>query len=138
MTPCGSMEGHVAPCPGQVEPEVREAVWTAMLEFDPVGATWGTGVRRAPSVTTWGWTREEVARQRTPTLLVAPETDGQVPPESVAELYEDFGAGEKVLVRLACSSHNAGGRRTASCSSPLRSSGCARGPSRAYAAARYG
>ena len=94
-------------CPGQVEPEVRASVWKAMLESDPVGATWGTGVRRAPSVTTWGWNREEVARQRTPMLLFAPETDGQVSPERVAELYEDLGSSNKVLAYVACASHNA-------------------------------
>jgi len=26
-----------------------------MLESDPVGATWGPGVRRAPATTVWGW-----------------------------------------------------------------------------------
>lgn len=40
-------------------------------------------------------------------LLVAPETDGQVSPERVADLYEDLGSPSKVLVHLACSSHNA-------------------------------
>ncbi len=96
-----------SPCPGQVEPRVRESVWTAMLESDPVGATWGTGVRRAPNVTTWGWSRDEAARQQTPTLLVAPATDGQVPPARVRELFEDLGSSKKVLLDLACSSHNA-------------------------------
>lgn len=96
-----------APCSGQVEPRVRESVWTAMLESDPVGATWGTGVRRAPNVTTWGWSRDEVARQQTPMLLIAPATDGQVNPERVRELYQDLGSTKKVLIDLACSSHNA-------------------------------
>jgi len=94
-------------CENQYEPEVRRSVWSAMLESDPVGATWGTGVRRAPNVTTWGWGQEEVSRQRTPMLLVAPETDGQVSPERVVELYQDLGATNKVLIHLACSSHNA-------------------------------
>ncbi|MDH3205531.1 MAG: alpha/beta hydrolase [Gemmatimonadota bacterium] len=94
-------------CPAQYEPAVRESVWTAMLESDPVGATWGTGVRRAPRLTTWGWGQEEVARQQTPMLLIAPETDGQVSPASVVALYEDLGATNKVLIHLACSSHNA-------------------------------
>jgi pimeloyl-ACP methyl ester carboxylesterase len=94
-------------CAGQLEPEVRASVWTAMLESDPVGATWGSGVRRAPSVTTWGWGREEVARQQTPMLLFAPETDGQVSPERVAELYQDLGSSSKVLAYVACASHNA-------------------------------
>jgi len=94
-------------CANQYEPAIRESVWTAMLESDPVGATWGTGVRRAPRVTTWGWSTEAVSAQRTPVLLIAPETDGQVNPERVAELYQDYGAEKKILVRLACSSHNA-------------------------------
>ena len=94
-------------CPAQYEPAVRESVWAAMLESDPVGATWGTGVRRAPRLTTWGWGQEEVARQQTPMLLIAPETDGQVSPASVVALYEDLGATNKVLIHLACSSHNA-------------------------------
>jgi pimeloyl-ACP methyl ester carboxylesterase len=94
-------------CPAQSEPEIRESVWTAMLESDPVGATWGTGVRRAPRVTTWGWSTEAVTRQRTPALLIAPETDGQVSPERVVELYQDLGSEKKILVHLACSSHNA-------------------------------
>ena len=94
-------------CPAQYEPAVRESVWAAMLESDPVGATGGTGVRRAPRLTTWGWGQEEVARQQTPMLLIAPETDGQVRPASVVALYEDLGAANKVLIHLACSSHNA-------------------------------
>ncbi|MEX2048982.1 MAG: alpha/beta fold hydrolase [Gemmatimonadota bacterium] len=94
-------------CPGQVEPLIRESVWRAMLESDPVGAAWGPGVRRAPSVTTWGWSSTVAAEQRTPMLLIAPETDGQVSPERVVELYEDLGSEQKLLVHLECSSHNA-------------------------------
>jgi pimeloyl-ACP methyl ester carboxylesterase len=94
-------------CENQYEPEVRRSVWAAMLESDPVGATWGTGVRRAPSVTTWGWGQAEASRQQTPMLLIAPETDGQVSPANVVALYEDLGATNKVLIHLACSSHNA-------------------------------
>jgi len=94
-------------CENQYSPSVRRSVWRAMLQSDPVGATWGTGVRRAPSVTTWGWGQEEAMRQRTPMLLIAPETDGQVNPERVAELFQDLAATNKVLIHLACSSHNA-------------------------------
>ena len=94
-------------CPDQYEPAVRSAVWSAMLESDPVGATWGTGVRRAPRVTTWGFGPAEVGEMRVPMLLIAPETDGQVSPARVAELYEDLGSERKILLHLACSSHNA-------------------------------
>jgi pimeloyl-ACP methyl ester carboxylesterase len=94
-------------CEGQVDPEAAEAVWAAMLASDPVGATWGPGVRRAPQTTTWGWNAEVVAKTRTPALLVAPVLDAQVSPDRVRELYEDFGAPQKVLLDLGCASHNA-------------------------------
>src|SRR5438105_5103892 len=41
-------------CPGQYEQAAFDAVWSAMLESDPIGATWGMGVRRAPQVANWG------------------------------------------------------------------------------------
>ena len=94
-------------CPGQYEPAVLDAVWAAMVESDPVGATWGTGVRRAPAVTNWGWTKAVVAAMRTPTLMVAGEHDGQVAPSRVRDFYADLGSSKKVLIDLACSSHNA-------------------------------
>lgn len=94
-------------CENQRSAQVSAAVWEDMLASDPVGATWGTGVRRAPSTPVWGWTQEVVRNTRTPMLLVAGIHDGQVPPARVAEMYEDLGASEKVLLDLGCSSHNA-------------------------------
>jgi pimeloyl-ACP methyl ester carboxylesterase len=35
-------------CEAQYEQAVSDVVWREMLASDPVGATWGTGVRRAP------------------------------------------------------------------------------------------
>jgi pimeloyl-ACP methyl ester carboxylesterase len=94
-------------CAAQYEPAVFDAVWSAMLESDPVGATWGPGVRRAPLVTNWGWTKEVVAGMRTPTLMVTGAHDGQVAPSRVRDFHADLGANKKVLIDLACSSHNA-------------------------------
>jgi pimeloyl-ACP methyl ester carboxylesterase len=94
-------------CPAQYEPAVLDAVWAEMMTSDPVGATWGPGVRRAPNTTTWGWNQAVVAKQTTPTLMVSGAHDKQVPQERVRELYADFGATQKVFVDLACSSHNA-------------------------------
>ncbi len=94
-------------CPDQYEPAVSAAVWSEMLASDPVGSTWGTGVRRAPQVPTWGFNQTIVTRMQTPFLMVAGVHDKQVPPERVRELYTDLGAKQKVLVDLACSSHNA-------------------------------
>lgn len=94
-------------CPDQYEQGAFKAVWQAMLDSDPVGATWGTGVRRAPNVTNWGWTTAMVAATKVPTLMVTGAHDGQVQPSRVHDLYADIGSKSKVLVDLACSSHNA-------------------------------
>lgn len=96
-----------AGCPDQIDPAARDSVWSEMLRSDPVGATWGSGVRRAPLVTTWGWTTAVVAKTQIPALMVSGEHDKQVSPERVKELYADFGSPQKVFVDLACSSHNA-------------------------------
>ena len=77
-------------CPAQYEPAVGDAVWSEMLASDPVGATWGTGVRRAPQTATWGWNAAVVGKTQTPTLMVAGQHDKQVPPDRVRELYADL------------------------------------------------
>jgi pimeloyl-ACP methyl ester carboxylesterase len=94
-------------CAAQYEPAASDAIWGAMLQSDPVGATWGQGVRRAPNATVWGWTQAAVKRMRTPTLMVAGIHDKQVAPERVRDLYEDLGSERKVFLDLGCSSHNA-------------------------------
>ena len=72
--------------PTRYEPAVSDSVWSKMLESDPVGATWGPGVRRAPQTTTWGWNLTAVAKTQTPTLMVAGAHDKQVQPACVKEL----------------------------------------------------
>jgi len=94
-------------CPGQYEPAVSDAVWSEMLASDPVGATWGPGVRRAPQTATWGWNAAMAGKTQTPTLMVAGQHDKQVSPDRVRELYADLAAPQKLFVDLACSSHNA-------------------------------
>lgn len=94
-------------CPNQYEPAAAAAVWSEMLASDPVGATWGQGVRRAPNTTVWGFGKAAVERMRTPTLMVAGIHDKQVVPERVREYFADLGAENKVLLDLGCASHNA-------------------------------
>ena len=94
-------------CPAQYDPAAADAVWSEMLESDPVGATWAPGVRRAPNTATFGWNAEVVARTKTPILMVSPPHDKQVPPERVRDLYADIGSTQKVLVDIACTSHAA-------------------------------
>ena len=94
-------------CERQYDPAVAKVIFDEMLASDPVGATWGDGLRRAPRVPTFGWTREAVAAMRTPVLMVAGTHDGQVDPERVRMLYEDLGSQNKVYIEMHCASHNA-------------------------------
>jgi pimeloyl-ACP methyl ester carboxylesterase len=94
-------------CSDQYDPAAAESVWTKMIESDPVGATWGPGVRRAPQTTTWGWNQSVVSKNQTPTLMIAGVHDKQANPARVRELFADLGARQKIFIDLGCSSHNA-------------------------------
>jgi pimeloyl-ACP methyl ester carboxylesterase len=94
-------------CENQFDPKVRDTVWAEMLASDPTGAKWGSGVRRAPSTTTWGFNKAMVGGMKTPTLMIAGAHDKQVPPDRVRAMYDDIGSSDKVLIDLGCSSHNA-------------------------------
>jgi pimeloyl-ACP methyl ester carboxylesterase len=94
-------------CDAQYDAATRDVVWSEMVASDPVGSTWGTGVRRAPSTTTWGWNQAAAAKMMMPTLMIAGVHDKQVNPASVKNLFEDLGTPQKVMIDLACSSHNA-------------------------------
>ena len=94
-------------CENQIDPKVREVVWAEMIASDPTGAKWGTGVRRAPSTTTWGFNKAMISGITMPTLIIAAVHDKQVPPERVRAAYDDLGSADKVLIDLGCASHNA-------------------------------
>jgi pimeloyl-ACP methyl ester carboxylesterase len=94
-------------CAEQYDPAAAESVWARMIESDPVGATWGPGVRRAPQTTSWGWNQAIVSKSQVPTLMIAGVHDKQVNPDRVRELYADLGTQKKIFVDLGCSSHNA-------------------------------
>lgn len=99
--------GRQTGCADQWTADAHDVVWSEMLASDPVGATWGTGVRRAPSTPSWGWNQAVVAKQQIPLLMVGGIHDVQVPQERVRQLYTDHGATNKVFIDLGCSSHNA-------------------------------
>jgi pimeloyl-ACP methyl ester carboxylesterase len=94
-------------CENQYDPRAAEIVWQQMLASDPVGASWGPGLRRAPRTSVWGFNQRTVSSTRTPMLLVAGIHDVQVSADRVRDLYEDLGAEQKVLLDLGCASHNA-------------------------------
>jgi pimeloyl-ACP methyl ester carboxylesterase len=94
-------------CSNQYDPAVSPLIWADLAASDPVGSTWGTGVRRAPQVPTWGFGPATVGKMQTPFLMVVGSHDKQVLPERVRELQADLGSKQKLLIELACSSHNA-------------------------------
>ena len=94
-------------CPEQYDRDVSKTVWSEMVASDPVGGTWGAGVRRAPTVPSWGFNRNVVSKMQTPTLMVSGVHDKQVEQDRVREYYADLASPEKVFVDLGCSSHNA-------------------------------
>src|SRR5262249_16218655 len=94
-------------CWDQYDAATAQSVWSKMIESDPIGATWGPGVRRAPQTTTWGWGQSSASKSQTPTLLVAGVHDKQVNPDRVRELYADLAVHQKIFIDLGCSSHNA-------------------------------
>jgi pimeloyl-ACP methyl ester carboxylesterase len=94
-------------CSGQYDPDAVHALWADFRASDPVGATWGSGVRRAPQVPTWGFNQAIAARLQTPFLIIVGSHDKQVLPERAHELYVDLGSKQKVFIELACASHNA-------------------------------
>jgi pimeloyl-ACP methyl ester carboxylesterase len=101
-------DSHVG-CTDQYDPAVRDSVWSEVMRADPVGATWGPGVKRAPgeSSEATDWTAAVVAKVQIPTLMISGEHDKTVPSARVRELYADLGSHQKVFIDLACSSHNA-------------------------------
>ena len=66
-------------CADQYEQGTFRAVWQTMLESDPVGAVWGTGVRRAPNVANSGWTKAMVEATQVPTMMVTVSTTSRWP-----------------------------------------------------------
>ena len=56
-------------CKDQRDPKIVPFFNEIVLQSDPVGATWGTGVWRAPNVRNWGWTAERVGMVEAPTMF---------------------------------------------------------------------
>jgi hypothetical protein len=102
-------------CVEQYEPAAGDAVWSEMLASDPVGATWGPGVRRAPAVPSWGFNQAVVARMQTPFLMIAGAHGKQVTPDRVRELYADLGSKRKVFLIWPVHPTTRCGKRTICC-----------------------
>lgn len=88
---------------GQLEAGMQEIVWKACMDSDPLGASWGPGVMRAPTRTYWGWNNHAAAAIVAPTLIMVGEFDALL--KANHELYAHLGATNKVFLNIACGSH---------------------------------
>ena len=99
-------------CPGQFASGIRPVITQTMLDFDPLGSTWGTaGVRRAPNLNisaplNWGLNMGVVSKITAPTLVIRGDLDQTVLLPGVQALYSDLvSVPQKVYVHVACASH---------------------------------
>ena len=101
-------------CESQFTPKIRPAITSSMLEFDPLGSTWGSaGVRRAPvwnspgpGFASWGWNAALAGRITVPTLIIRGDLDATVPIAQIQALLGDLVAlRQKVVINVACASH---------------------------------
>jgi pimeloyl-ACP methyl ester carboxylesterase len=90
-------------CPGQIDPAMKDVVWRTMMESDPVGASWGSGVMRAPVRTYWGWNRQAARRIAAPTLIMIGAFDDLL--ASNRALYGDLAVADKAMLEIDCGSH---------------------------------
>ena len=95
-------------CANQFNPNIRNAIRSSMLDFDPLGSTWGSEeIWRAPAQNTrWGWNPQFAAQVKSPTLVILGDLDATVAPVQGTNLFADLiSAPNKVFVHIACSAH---------------------------------
>jgi pimeloyl-ACP methyl ester carboxylesterase len=96
-------------CDGQVEDGIQDAVWSAIMDNDPVGRTWGPpeGVMRVRTFFLWGWNPQMVNEISVPVLIIDGELDTNVP-ATMPRLYDDLTGvpdGHKLLFMVQCTGH---------------------------------
>jgi len=104
-------------CENQFTARIRDVITSTVLDFDPLGSTWGTaGLKRAPvwnspensvtAVTAWGWNAKFAGQVTVPTLIIRGDVDTQVPLSDIQDLLGDLvSVPQKVFVHVACASH---------------------------------
>lgn len=92
-------------CPDQLVPGVRDALWSTIMEQDPIGSTWGPadGTMRVRTFASFGWNKEFAQKITFPTFIIVGQFDGNAVGD--AQLYEDLPAEKKMLVNVDCASH---------------------------------
>lgn len=121
------MDGQWGPeikCEGQVEEGIRDVVWSAIMDNDPIGRTWGPlqahgtaqGVMRVRTPFLWGWNSKTVATKApdgrpilglsVPVLIIRGEFDAVIPPTtSGVQLYDSIPGDHKLYFNVQCAGH---------------------------------
>ena len=116
-------------CANQREPGMLDVVWSALMDNDPIGRTWGkiqpsgqpAGASRYRNFVTWGWNHTTAGQGgvlggSVPVLVVHGEHDrtaNTTPPSSnpaldfhVPALYDAITGPHKLLVTVKCAGHS--------------------------------
>ena len=93
-------------CPGQKDPAIDDAFWTAIKASDPVGPTWGPpdGLSRYPVVSRINWNEAVAARIEVPALVINGLKDSVVAANLSRALWSAL-PDHQPLVQLDCASH---------------------------------
>ena len=77
------------PCPGQQDPAIGDAIWTAIKSRDPIGPGWGPsdGLSRYPIVSRFLWNPTVASRIEVPALHIHGLKDNVVPPVRGQEIW---------------------------------------------------
>ncbi|MEU4169211.1 alpha/beta fold hydrolase [Streptomyces sp. NPDC026665] len=120
--------GKELKCTGQRETGMLDVVWSALMENDPLGSTWGpiqgghpAGVSRYRNFVTWGWNKTAAGQGgvlggSVPVLIVHGEYDftaNTTPPSPnpvldfhVPALCAAINGPHKILVTVKCAGHS--------------------------------
>jgi pimeloyl-ACP methyl ester carboxylesterase len=96
-------------CDGQLEDGIQDVVWSAIMDNDAIGSTWGlpTGVMRVRTSFPWGWNPTTAGRIAVPSLIIHGEFDASVPPTQ-SQLYDDLDGipgDRRLLYQVECAGH---------------------------------
>jgi pimeloyl-ACP methyl ester carboxylesterase len=97
-----------AGCEDPVEEGIQDVVWSAIMENDPIGRTWGPadGVMRVRTPFLWGWNAATAHRISVPVLLIRGEFDtGDGGIQDLPRLYAEIPHAHKMWFTVACAGH---------------------------------
>jgi pimeloyl-ACP methyl ester carboxylesterase len=100
-------------CENQIEAGIQDVVWSAIMENDAIGRTWGPegvirGTRFPATFFGWGWNAAAARAIRVPTLIIHGAADVTVPATNSPRLYDDLNGitdNHKLLFKVDCAGH---------------------------------